>query len=162
MIRFEKGAVNTITVTLTENSTLTNPIYLFQFVNQQTNVGYYFIATDTSLYKERYNRFEVEETTGADTLNGEVSLGNEGSYNYCIYETSLASTSGLTTAEDAVPYIVGEVENGLVWAVPQATDIIEYEPDNTAIAYQPVDYDYLLLETGGNILLETGYLIELE
>jgi hypothetical protein len=51
MIQFTKGQSNTLTLTLTENSTLTNPIYLFQFNNQQTNVDYYFIANDTSQYK---------------------------------------------------------------------------------------------------------------
>ncbi len=162
MIRFQKGAVNQVTVTLTENSTLADPIYLFKFVNQQTAVNYYFIATDTSQYKERFNEFEVEEKTGANTLAGEVSIGNEGFYNYYVYETSLSSLSGLSTAEDAVPYIVTEVENGLVWAIPQATDIIEYEVQNTSIVYQPIDFDYVLLESVGNILLETGYLIELE
>ena len=51
MIRFEKYATNNVVVTLTENSTLTNPFYLFQFTNQTSNVDYYFIATDVSLYK---------------------------------------------------------------------------------------------------------------
>ena len=141
MIQFQKGQSNTLTLTLTENSTLTNPIYLFQFNNQQTNVDYYFIANDTSQYKQRYNEFEV--LPGTDTLNGEIELGNEGFYNYYVYETNLATTSGLTNAEQAVPYIVGQVENGLVWVLPEADAIIKYEPDDdTSVVYEPVEFDY--------------------
>lgn len=136
MIRINKGEVNTITVTLYENSTVANPIYLFCFNNQQTNVDYYFIANDTSQYLRRYNQFEVTETTNPDTLNGEVELGNEGFYNYYIYQTNLQSTSGLTNASEAVQNIVKEVENGLVWVVPEATSTITYNPQsNTAIVY---------------------------
>jgi hypothetical protein len=160
MIQFTKGQSNTLTLTLTENSTLTNPIYLFQFNNQQTNVDYYFIANDTSQYKERYNRFVI--ASGTDTLNAEIELGNEGFYNYYVYETNLANTSGLANAEEAVPYIVGQVENGLVWVLPEADAIINYEPDDdTAVAYEPVEFDYLVQEDDAYILQEDGYLIQL-
>lgn len=160
MIQFTKGQSNTLTLTLTENSTLTNPIYLFQFNNQQTNVDYYFIANDTSQYKERYNRFVI--ASGTDTLNGEIELGNEGFYNYYVYETNLATTSGLSNAEDAVPYIVGQVENGLVWVLPEADAIIKYEPDDdTSVVYEPVEFDYLIQEDEGYILQEDGYLIQI-
>jgi hypothetical protein len=162
MIRFQKGATNTVTVTLTENSTLTNPIYLFQFTNQQTATDYYFIATDTSTFKERYNQFQVVEKSNPDTLNGEVLLGNEGFYNYYVYETTLANTSGLSNASQAVIYILNEVENGLVWVVPEPMEKLEYDPEQTAIAYQPAEDDYLLTQSGDYLLLETGYLIELE
>lgn len=160
MIQFTKGQSNTLTLTLTENSTLTNPIYLFQFNNQQTNVDYYFIANDTSQYKERYNRFVI--ASGTDTLNAEIELGNEGFYNYYVYETNLANTSGLANAEEAVPYIVGQVENGLVWVLPEADAIINYEPDDdTAVAYEPIEFDYLVQEDDAYILQEDGYLIQL-
>jgi hypothetical protein len=160
MIQFTKGQTNTLTLTLTENSTLTNPIYLFQFNNQQTNVDYYFIANDTSQYKERYNRFVI--SSGTDTLNAEIELGNEGFYNYYVYETNLANTSGLSNAEEAVPYIVGQVENGLVWVLPEADAIINYEPDDdTAVAYEPIEFDYLVQEDDAYILQEDGYLIQL-
>lgn len=160
MIQFTKGQSNTLTLTLTENSTLTNPIYLFQFNNQQTNVDYYFIANDTSQYKERYNRFVI--ASGTDTLNAEIELGNEGFYNYYVYETNLANTLGLSNAEEAVPYIVGQVENGLVWVLPEADAIINYEPDDdTAVAYEPVEFDYLVQEDDAYILQEDGYLIQL-
>lgn len=136
MIRFQKSAINNVVVTLYENSTVPYPIYLFRLTNQQTNVDYYFIASDTTEYVTRYNRFEVEETEDADTLNGEVTLGNEGYYNYTVYQTTLASTDGLNTAEDAIPYILKTVENGLVWVDIPERETITYTPEeNTTIVY---------------------------
>ncbi len=140
MIRFVKGAINDVVVTLYENSTVRNPIYLFKFTSQQSNVDYYFIATDISSHITRYNRFEVEEVVGADTLNGEVELGREGYYNYEVYQTTLLGTSGLTTAADAVPYILKTVEVGLVFVELPEVETITYTPtENTAYIYQNED-----------------------
>jgi hypothetical protein len=122
---------------LTENATVANPIYLFEFINQQTNEQYYFISTDTSSYKQRYNKFQLIEKSNANTLAGEVTLGNEGFYDYVVYQTNLPNTSGLTNASQAVANIVKEVENGLVWVVPSTVVNITYEPaSNTSIVYQ--------------------------
>ena len=136
MIKFTKSSVNNVIVTLTENSTVSNPYYLFMFTNQQTNVDYYFIATDISIYKDRYNSFMVTEKTSPNTLIGQVSLGNEGFYNYIIYQTSLTSLSGLTTANDAIPFITKSVEYGLVWVVTATEIINRYNPtSDTTIVY---------------------------
>ncbi len=137
MIRITKGQANTVTVTLYENSTTASPIYLFKFVNQQTAVSYYFIASDTSIYKRRYNQFTVTEMENPNTLIGQVELPHEGFYDYYVYETDLANTSGLTEASEAVGDIVKEVENGLVWVVPSPVTTITYEPQSTtAIVYK--------------------------
>jgi hypothetical protein len=128
MIRINKGETNTVTVTLFENSTVANPIYLFQFVNQQSQVSYYFIATDTSAYLTRYNRFEVTETTNPDTLDGEVELEHEGFYDYYVFQTDLENTTGLTNASEAVENIVKQVETGLVWVVPAEQVTHTYTP----------------------------------
>jgi hypothetical protein len=138
VIRFLKNSTNNVVVTLTENSTVTNPIYLFMFTNQTSNVPYYFIGTDTSAYKTRYNKFSIIEKVSANTLNGEVTLGFKGYYNYKVYQTSLANTSGLTTAADAVPYITKTVEVGVVDVVLDAQTTTEYDvQDETNIIYQP-------------------------
>ena len=138
MIRFLKNSTNNVVVTLTENSTVTNPIYLFMFTNQTSNVPYYFIGTDTSSYKTRYNKFSIIEKVSANTLNGEVTLGFNGYYNYTVYQTSLANTSGLTTAADAVPFITKTVEVGVVDVVLDAQTTTEYDvQDETNIIYQP-------------------------
>ena len=138
MIRFLKNSTNNVVVTLTENSTVTNPIYLFMFTNQTSNVPYYFIGTDTSSYKTRYNKFSIIEKVSANTLNGEVTLGFNGYYNYTVYQTSLANTSGLTTAADAVTFITKTVEVGVVDVVLDAQTTTEYDvQDETNIIYQP-------------------------
>lgn len=138
MIRFLKNSTNNVVVTLTENATVTNPIYLFMFTNQTSNVPYYFISTDTSSYKTRYNKFSVVEKLAANTLNGEVTLGFNGYYNYTVYQTSLANTSGLTTAADAVPFITKSVEVGVVDVVLDAITNTEYDvQDENNIIYQP-------------------------
>lgn len=138
MIKFNKSATNNVIVTLKENSTVLNPIYLFQFVSQQTLVSYYFIGTDISAYKDRFNRFTIIEKASANTLNGEVTLGKEGYYDYKIYQTNLANTSGLANALAAVPNITKEVEDGLVYVVfATNTDIVYDTTDDTTIVYQP-------------------------
>ena len=138
MIEFNKASTNTVTVTLTENATISNPIYLFLFKNQQSSVDYYFIATDTSAFKQRYNQFQVIEKINPNTLSGEVSLGNEGFYDYTIYQTSLVNTTGLANALAAVPFITKTVEVGLVWVVPDQVQTTNYNPlSTTTIIYNP-------------------------
>ena len=140
VITVVKNTVNTIVVTLTENSTVYDPIYLFRFTNQQSLTDYYFISIDTSQFKNRYNEFQLEEKPNADTLAGEVTLGNEGFYNYIVYQTDLLSLSGLTEASEAVPNIVKEVENGLVYVVMTAQTNITYTPPTVStIVYQPTN-----------------------
>lgn len=160
MIRFEKYSENNVVVTLTENSTATNPYYLFQFTNQTSNVDYYFIATDVSNFKERYNEFNVIERDNANTLAGQVELGDTGFYNYTIFQTSLNTLSGLTNASQALDYTVKEVEKGKVWVVPSSDSNYTYQlQDDTAIVYNPDDN--LLTEDGYFILQENGFLINL-
>jgi hypothetical protein len=165
VIEFRKTYTNTVTVTLTENATISNPIYLFLFKNQQSGVNYYFIATDTSAFKQRYNQFQVIEKANANTLNGEVSLDNEGFYDYTIYQTSIVNPTefrtrvlsdngtfeaytcyeqtildlyGITTASDAVQYITKTLEVGLVWVVPDELQTTDYNPlSTTTIIYNP-------------------------
>jgi len=138
VIRFLKNSTNNVIVTLTENSTVVNPIYLFIFTNQTSNVPYYFISTDSSNYKTRYNKFSIKEKTSANTLNGEVTLGLNGFYNYKVYQTSLSNLSGLTTAADAIPFITKTVEIGVVDVVFDAITNTEYDvQDETNIIYQP-------------------------
>jgi len=138
MITINKGQSNNIVVTLRENSTVINPIYLFMFRNQQTQVNYYFISTDISNFKNRFNKFLLVEKTNPNTLSGEVELGNEGFYDYEIYQTNLSSTSGLTNASQAIPNIVKTVEYGLVWVTLESEVLDIYNPQTTTtIAYQP-------------------------
>ena len=77
------------------------------------------------------------EKANANTLNGEVTLGLQGYYDYKVYQTNLANTSGLANAAAAVPNITKEVEDGLVYVVfANNTDITYDSVDNTTIVYQ--------------------------
>lgn len=104
MIRLTIGP-NTVDLTLSEKTTITQPTYLFEFVNQITLKQSLFLSTDISQYPDRYNRFEITNQIGNNNpLIGEVDLTNEGYYHYSIYEQS---TSGLE------PDGLNKVESGI-------------------------------------------------
>jgi hypothetical protein len=90
MIHLTKGQTNSIILTLTEKQLLTNPNYLFVFTNRSSNLQVKFVqlnAADVSLYKDRYNEFNiVTNTYFGSSLNGQ--------YVYSIYEqTSTSNTN---------------------------------------------------------------------
>jgi hypothetical protein len=141
VLRILKNNTNIITVTLTEKSTLPNPIYLFKFTNQTSNVAYWFISEDTSQFKERYNKFvliEGDYFTPLDSLEGKIEIGLQGLYDYEVYQTTLLDISTLDSAEDAINYIDKTVEVGLVDVVFAAENITKYQVETeTNIVYQP-------------------------
>lgn len=66
MIVLTKGATQNIYLTLTEKQLLVDPNYLFVFTGETTNTQIKFVKlnnTDTSLYKDRYNKFEFVVNT---------------------------------------------------------------------------------------------------
>jgi len=106
MIHLTKGETNTIVLTLTEKQLLTNPNYLFVFTNRSSNEVISFVklnATDTSLYKDRFNEFSIVTNTYFNTaLNGQ--------YTYEIYEqvsTSNTNPSGLNKLETGIMWLLG-------------------------------------------------------
>lgn len=141
MLRVIKNSENKLVVTLTEKSTLPNPIYLFKFVNQTSNVAYWFISQDLSQFKERYNEFILIEQDGAipqDSLYGVIELGLQGRYDYEIYQTTLTSVDTLSAAINAIPFIDKTVEVGIVDVVFEAEEYAKYEvQSDTNIVYQP-------------------------
>lgn len=125
MIKITKGQANTVVLTLTEKSTLTNPDYLFVFKNDQTEVEYIFIAADTSLYTDRYNKFTITETSSnTDPLDGEVELPLTKFYTYTIYEQNSA-----TNLDPALA--TGVVEVGKVEVFDTASTDSTYTPTTT-------------------------------
>ena len=141
MLRVIKNSENVLTVTLTEKSTLPNPIYLFKFVNQTSNVAYWFINEDLSEFKQRYNEFILIEQDCAspqDSLHGVIELGLQGRYDYEIYQTTLTSVDTLVVATDAIPFIDKTVEVGIVDVVFATEEYAKYEvQSDTNIVYQP-------------------------
>lgn len=102
MIRLSSGA-NIVALTLTEKTTITNAVYLFEFENNQTHVKYYCIAADTSLFKDRYNLFTITvQNTTPDPLLGQIKIPLGDEYNYKVYEQVSATNlnpTGLTEVE---------------------------------------------------------------
>lgn len=85
---------------------MTNPNYLFVFTNRSSNVIVKFVVlngADTSLYKDRYNKFSIVTNTNfSSALNGQ--------YTYEIYEqasTSNTNISGLNKLETGIMELQG-------------------------------------------------------
>jgi hypothetical protein len=106
MIHLTKTETNTIVLTLTEKQLLTSPNYLFVFTNRSTNLEVKFVklfASDTSLYKDRYNEFSI-------VTNTYFATKLEGQYTYEIYEqasTSNTNPSGLNKLETGIMWLSG-------------------------------------------------------
>ena len=86
MILINKNTTNTVILTLSEKTTLTNAKYLFEVTNDMSNEVKCFIAADISTNKLRYNEFEFIENTTEDLLNGTFTLTLSGFYKYNVYE----------------------------------------------------------------------------
>jgi hypothetical protein len=100
MINLTKAATQNIYLTLTEMQLLTAPNYLFRFINRSSNEEVKFVllnATDTSLFKDRYNKFSiVTDTYFSSSVNG--------MYIYEIYEEAGTGTNitGLNLLESGI------------------------------------------------------------
>lgn len=130
MLKITQSSINEITVTLTELCVLSNPYYLFKLECQQTKQLFYFIGTDVSLFKDRYNKFLVEEKVSPNPLLGEVYLNLKGFYNYTVYEQ--ASSTNLDPSLSG-----GIVEKGILKVF--GTDRVSYKhtpEETTYIAYK--------------------------
>jgi hypothetical protein len=87
MILLKANQLNKIVVTLTENSTLCDPEYLFYFVHIFSKDTVAFIRPNISIHKERYDEFEFVEGRGI----GEIAFPYTGEYNYFVYEQPMGS-----------------------------------------------------------------------
>lgn len=103
MLIIKAGQRNTLVVTVSQNSELSNPEYLFSFTHVFTKDKVRFIPTDISTHKSRYDEFEFYEGTGV----GEIQFPYEGSYLYSIWEQPMGSGN----LNPALAY--NQVENGL-------------------------------------------------
>jgi hypothetical protein len=81
MIYLDKGQKNTFALTLTENSTLLTPTWLFVFENEfnKESLPIYWVGVDTSPYVNRYNLFTLEEGFDLTLIIGQ--------YTYSVYES---------------------------------------------------------------------------
>lgn len=100
MINLVKTATQNIYLTLTEKQLLTAPNYLFRFINRSSNEEVKFVllnATDTSLFKDRYNKFSI-------VTNTYFSSSVNGMYVYEVYEQAGTGTNitGLNMVESGI------------------------------------------------------------
>jgi hypothetical protein len=129
MIRLNLGS-NVVVLTLSEKITISSPNFLFEFINNQTQIKYYCISSDLSLYPERYNKFTIiVKTTTPSPLVGEIQIPLGDEYTYNVYE-QVSSTN-------LVPTGLNVVENGLMTYDKVITSRVEQESTLTRKAYEP-------------------------
>jgi hypothetical protein len=87
MILLKSNQLNKIVVTLTQNTTICDPEYLFQFVHIFSKQEVKFILPDVSPHPTRYNQFEFVEGQGV----GQIPFPYEGQYNYYVYAQPFGS-----------------------------------------------------------------------
>lgn len=109
MIYIIKDEINTIVLTLTEDTTITEPYYLFVFQNEfdLDSNKIYWLGTDTSDYKNRYNLFTLEEGVDVTLVKGQ--------YIYKVYESSVPpeGEDGLTLVEEGRMVVAGRDINSI-------------------------------------------------
>lgn len=123
MILINKNSSNEVVLTLSEKTSITSPTYLFEFTNDSTKQTKVFISVDYSNNKERFNVFNIIETSTEVPLTGRVSL-TIGDWKYNIYQQ--ASTTNLVVANAS-----GLVENGRVEVKGIETDLNEFTGEQT-------------------------------
>ena len=121
MINIERNSANTLALTLKERGTAT--YYLFKFQSDNTESVKYCIATDSSSYPNRYNKFVITEQTSPDNTNAQVEMTTEGQWRYYVYANSSSSNldpTGLT-----------ELESGIVKVTGTTTPVTSYSGGNS-------------------------------
>ena len=123
MLVLTKNSANTIRVSLAELSTLSNPVYLIEFISDTSLISTTCIAPDTSSYPARYNEFTITEQTSPDGLLAQILLEPVGFFTYNIYEQ--------TSATNLAPNAPGTVllETG------KARVLIDGDRESTAFSY---------------------------
>ena len=102
MIYLDKGQINTFALTLTENSTLSTPTWLFVFENEfnKQSLPIYWVGVETSPYVNRYNLFTLEEGVDLTLIIGQ--------YTYSVYESPVP----IIVDENTSAYGLNLVEEG--------------------------------------------------
>ena len=121
MINIERNSANEIALTLKERGTAT--YYLFKFQSDNTEAVEYCIATDSSAFPNRYNRFTITEQTSPDNLNAQVEMPTEGQWRYYVYAN--VSSSNLD------PTGLVELESGIVKVTGTTTPVTSYSGGNS-------------------------------
>lgn len=84
----KSATTNNVALSLKEKTTLSEPIYLFEFISDSTSTSNTCICADVSTVgaqRNRANLFNITEGVD-DRLNSSLILFNEGRYSYIIRE----------------------------------------------------------------------------
>lgn len=136
MLIVKANQPNTLVVTVSQNSELTNPEYLFSFTHIFSKQQINFLPLDVSTHKSRYDEFYFVEGNG---LN-KVRFPYEGQYTYVIYEQPNGSGNLVPSlATNAVEY--GDATLFIASATTSASewDVVFISPneDNSNIIFAP-------------------------
>jgi hypothetical protein len=102
VIKLTTNTTQNVYLTLTEKVTLTNPKFLFEFINNESQSKYYCISSNLSTHKGRFDVFSIQVMTSPNNLIGQISL-SVGEYDYNVYEqtsTTNLNPSGLNKLEN--------------------------------------------------------------
>lgn len=91
MINLSSGA-NTVNVILSDTATLPTPVYIFLFVNANTQEKF-MCSTSYTTYQDNIQQFTITVTASPTWTSGEVELSKKGSYDFYVYER--ANLTGL-------------------------------------------------------------------
>ncbi len=117
MIKIKKNtASQRVSVTVTEKTTITSPVYIFSFTHDLTKEVKNFTQTNTSAYPERSDLFLITESTTEDLDNGTVEL-KKGFHSYVIYEAEVESPQELNPDNYSPSLNIVETGKAYVWEV---------------------------------------------
>ena len=168
MLVLTKNSANTIRVSLAELSTLSNPVYLIEFISDTSLISATCIAADTSSYPARYNQFVITEQDAPDGLLGQIKLEPVGFFTYNIYEQTSATNlspndAGVTLLETgkarvlidgdrqatAFTFYQNPTEQFAAWDVFESEGIVP-TPPSTDATYQNSDASFTQIIAPGS------------
>ena len=135
MLIIKSNQPNTLVVTVSQNSELSNPEYLFSFTHIFSKEQVTFIPLDISTHKTRYDEFYFVEGQGI----GKIAFPYEGLYLYSIWE----QPAGSGNLNPALAY--NSVENGQAQFIVMSGITVESnydffispDEDNSNIIFAP-------------------------
>ena len=101
MIKLVENTSTNVVLTLREVTTLTTPYYVFEFINDDTNISKIFTGVDISTNVNRYNEFVIELNSTEDLNDSIVDL-EKGFYKYKIYSTAVLNDLDLDNITELV------------------------------------------------------------
>jgi hypothetical protein len=121
MLVITKGALNYLTVTLTEKVTIANPYYLFVLSGKSNQPVVKLLLSDISSYTYRYNQFQFTEGT-------DLTIPNSGDYTYQFIQKETANTTILST--DVV------LESGIARVTAGNATIISHSVSRNTVVHE--------------------------